>query len=138
MSQPLAPRPTPAALAARPRRPQPIPARTEPERPPAAAGWDRAAYEASIRSSPQAPYGLHPVARLVGFLLAQYATDTGHLPANRVPAARQLARAAGIDDAKARASLNSLEHGDWIVRHRSVDADGHAQPAAITLTLPTH
>ncbi|MEU0991085.1 hypothetical protein [Streptomyces sp. NPDC005953] len=132
-----APRPpSPATLAALPRRPVPTP--TLPPERVADGSWDRAAFERSIRSSRQSPHGLHPVARLVAFLLAQYADASGHIPAERVPAARQLAQAAGIDDAKARASLRSLEHGRWIVRHRATDAHGYAQPASITLTIPTH
>lgn len=100
--------------------------------PPGAGTWDRFAFERSLRYS-----GLHPLARLVGFMLAHFAerapnTGTGRIPATHLPELKRLATAAGIEERKARSSLNALEHGGWIIRHR------YAVPhrAAITLTIP--
>ncbi|MEW2631816.1 hypothetical protein AB0903_09185 [Streptomyces sp. NPDC048389] len=121
------PRPSPRDLAMRPRPATPT-APPAPAQVTAADGtWDRAAFEDSLRHS-----DLLAVPRLCGFLLASFADPaTGRIPAERTPSVGALARSAGIDDRKARSSLNCLEHGGWMVRDRHPD---NARPAAITLT----
>lgn len=126
--------PTPRDLAARAARPQvldrPAPAPVPPPAPTVGHGWSREAYEVAVRFSE-----MHPNARLVAFILAHFADpDTGVIAAARVPELRNLARAAGINDTKARYSLTALTHREFIVRE-PYDTDRQLH-GAISLTIP--
>lgn len=90
--------------------------------------WDRAAYERAIYHS-----DLHPFARLLAFVMAHVAADTGVIPAHQVPDIQRLARAAGFHVSRARVSFQCLEHTGWVTRPPG------GQPKAlrpIRLTIP--
>jgi hypothetical protein len=106
-------RPTPRNLAFRLGQPAPPiapPAAPAPAEHPIELTYARADFERAIRYS-----DLHPLARLVAFLLAHFADPvTGVIPAVDVPALGRLARAAGIDSTKARKSIGSLSGRGWM------------------------
>lgn len=122
--------PTPRDLAVRTRRPEAIEHPAPALAPRAGRTWDREAFETAIRFS-----DLHPNARLCAFLLAHFADPhTGVIASERVPELRSLARAAGINDVKARYSLAGLTHRQWMARE-PYDNDRQLH-GAITLTIP--
>lgn len=129
-------KPTPQDLFGGRRRPEPLAATVRLPAPDETRSavpqlWDREVYETGLRHS-----GLHPFARLLGFILAHYAAHSGgYISAEKVPEAELLVRASGMRSTSVRHSLQSLEARGWVTRaaHSSV-ARPHV--SSITLTVP--
>lgn len=101
-------------------------------RTPGPAAYDRHAWEAAVIATS----GLHNNARLIAFLLAHYADETGHLPAGGPQNAERLAKDTNLQGRFARISLNALEN-DGLIRRPSITdwTDRGVRP--VTLTMPT-
>lgn len=119
--------PTPAALAAMPRRPEPGAVR-----PADAPPYDRRAWESAV----QADRGLFYAPRLVAFVLAHHAGEDGYLPAGAIQHLASLADLTGLTTRTVKLSLRDLDRAGLLHRPSSPAGQQTHVARPITLTLP--
>lgn len=95
-----------------------------------ATPYSRSAWERAVMTGT-----LQPEARLLAFVLAHHAGDSGHIPAGHVQDARHLAPQISMSGKVVRISLNFLMSEGYISRPPIQEWTEH-QPRPITLTMP--